>query len=200
VPHPFIVGERYFDRNGEYTVVRIDGDRITVRYDNDREAEGNLEDRARIYRNMVAEYRVPHPLISTGYFRMLGFLAAHAEFQAEVPPQSQQAFEENYYSLTATRPVLHQRGYYPIQVQQPGDKWGPELRIYLPEPGIDFELPVSVQLRAANAPDLVRINNNTFWWQLVRIGFRLGRTHLTETIRGTVPPAYSGAFEAGLAA
>jgi hypothetical protein len=196
--HPFIIGEMYADRRGEYIVVEIEGRQITIQYANGTRAVGDIEIKARIYGNILAEQRFLHPLQTDGYFRFLGFLARHSEFNAEVPPQSQANFEEHYLLLTGTRPIPHSNGYFPISIQTTRDKWGPELRIYFPEPGPGFDLPPQIEIRPGNNPGIVRINNNWFWWTLVRIGFRLGTVHDVNMIRGHVPAGLRPTFEATL--
>jgi hypothetical protein len=195
--HPFIVGERYIDRRGEYLVTGINGKRLIYRYDDGTEATGLIEDKARIYRNILAERRAVHPYQSPDYFQSLGFLARHAEFQAEVPPQARASFEENYYLSTGRRPTLHRDGYYPIEIETTYDKWAPELRIYFPEYGGRLDLPPEVEVRPGNTEGALRINSNQFWWRLVRVGFRLGTNHDIRQIRETIPPDQRARFELG---
>jgi hypothetical protein len=197
MPHPFIVGERYFDRVGEYTVLRIQAGTLWYRYDNGAEKSARVDVKARIYKNILAEQRSLHPFQSPGYFWALGYLSRYAEFNAEVPPQSQASFEHHYYMLTGLRPVLHSGGYYPIQISTTYDKWGPELRIYFPDKGHVLELPPTVNMLPGNAPGYLRVNNNTFWWQLVRAGFRLGTSHNLRIIRSHLPGKYLPDFDAG---
>ncbi len=116
-----------------------------------------------------------------------------------MPPQSQPGFEENYYLVTRVRPVLHNSGYYPIEIVTTYDKWGPELRIYFPDSGLNLEFPPTVDVRPGNAPRTLRINNNDFWWQLIRVGFRLGASHNTQTLRGGIPPRFVAEFDNGYA-
>lgn len=196
--HPFIIGEMYADRRGEYTVVGIEGRRITIQYRDGTRVEGDIEIKARIYGNILAEQKSLHPIQTGGYFQFLGFLARHSEFNAEVPPQSQPSFEEHYLLLTGTRPIPHSNGYFPISIQTTWDKWGPELRIYFPGSGADLDLPPEVEVRPGNNAGVSRINNNSFWWNLVRVGFRLGRTHETDRIRESIPAQFQATFDAGM--
>ncbi len=117
--------------------------------------------------------------------------------QDDTLPQSQANFEERYRLYTGIPPILHQEGYYPIEVEDPYDKWGPELRIYFPDSLRQLDLPARVEICEGNAPGISRINNNNFWWQLTRAGFRLGRNHWVEGIRQTVPPRYRQGFDRG---
>lgn len=197
MPHPFIVGERYLDRKGEYTVIRIDGGRLIYQYDDGVELAAGVEIKARIFQNILAERRGAHPYQSKEYFWSIGYLSRHGDFQAEVPPQSQPNFEHHYYLVTGVRPQLHKDGYYPIQVQDPNEKWGPELRIYFPDPLKQIDLPAGVELRQGNAPDILRINNNSFWWHLIRAGFRLGTVHDVARIKQSIPAQFYADFDAG---
>ncbi|HEV2380637.1 MAG TPA: hypothetical protein VG206_12685 [Terriglobia bacterium] len=74
------------------------------------------------------------------------------------------------------------------------------MRIYLPQTQHALELPPNVELRHGSAQGTLRINDNRFWWQVVRAGFRLGRSHDTAKIRQTLPPARVPEFEQGYAA
>lgn len=196
--HPFIVGERYADRIGEYTVIAIKGDLLKIKYDDGKEAEGGIEIKARIFKNILNEHRHFHPIQSQGYFFFLGYLAAHAELHAEVPPQSQPGFEENYLMLVGVRPKLHVDNYFPIHIVTTWDKWGPELRIYFPEVKHNVDLPPGVDLKAGNEPGILRVNNNQFWWTLIKLGFRLGKQHDVAKIRSTIPPKFQTDFGAGM--
>ena len=195
--HPFVVGNQYSDRRGGYRVLAINGGHVKIRYDDGREATVDLATKARIHANIAAEARARHPHQSAAYFRTLGFLTRHGDFQAEVPPKSRATFEDRYHAITGRRPVLHNNGYFPIDAVTNDDKWGAELRINFPDRA-DLTFPPAVQSRAGASPGTLRINNNQYWWQLVQVGFRLGTRHDVERIRATVPPAFQTAFDDGL--
>lgn len=111
--HPFIVGERYQDRRGTYTIRAIDerGMKIEYEYEDGTRDTAGIEIKARIYKNMLAELRAFHPLQTDPYFYFLGFLAKSSEFNAEVPPQSQAGFEGRYLLVIGSHPALHQSFY-----------------------------------------------------------------------------------------
>jgi hypothetical protein len=199
MPHPFIIGESYFDRNGDYVVVAISEGSITCRYDDGSEKTVDIETKTRIYKNILGEQRSLHPYQSPGYFRTLGFFARHADFQAEVPPQSQSSFEDRYAMLTGVHPELQRDGYYPVDVQTGNEKWGPELRIYFPDGLCKIDVPDGIEVRSGSADKIVRINNNGLWWRLIGIGFRLGKHHAVASIQNTVPKEFLKAFNDGLA-
>ena len=43
-----------------------------------------------------------------------------------------------------------------------------------------------------------RINRNAFWWNLLRLGFRMGNQQVLGDIRERVPQVYKGDFDSGL--
>jgi hypothetical protein len=53
--HPFVVGETYRNRDGEYEVVKLDGTKMVIRYADGREIETDVVLQARIRDNMRAE-------------------------------------------------------------------------------------------------------------------------------------------------
>jgi hypothetical protein len=194
--HPFIVGESYFDRKGNFVVLAIDKTTMRIRYEDGTEQTSDIAMKATIYRNILGEQRNLHPYQTPEYFETLGFLARQGDFQAEVPPQSEDGFGERYAMLTGVRPVLGNDGYYPVRTENPNDKWGAELRIYFPDRH-EVNLPDHIEVRSGSADDTVRINNNAFWWQLVRVGFRLGTRHDVNVIRASIPPQFHADFDRG---
>jgi hypothetical protein len=55
LPPPFIVGQKYYDRDGEYTVTAIDEDRITIERPDGRRTIADAALKARIHRNVLVE-------------------------------------------------------------------------------------------------------------------------------------------------
>lgn len=53
--HPFEVGKRYRNRLGEYVVQTIDGERMTIRYEDGRTVDTKVELQARIWENIQFE-------------------------------------------------------------------------------------------------------------------------------------------------
>jgi hypothetical protein len=183
--HPFMVGECYLDRKGTYQVLSIASDSVRVQYDDGTQQDCDIAIKARIYANILLEQKQVHRLLTPGYMRFLAHLCRSGDFQAEVPGHSSGSFEQKYFLEAGSRPVAHVNGYYPISVQHQSEKWGPELRIYLPAPPVGIDLPPDVDLRQADG-GLLRINNNNYWWSLVRIGFRLGRSHEKGKIQSSI--------------
>src|SRR5262249_11212233 len=119
---------------------------------------------------------------------------------AEVPPQSWHGFSRDYSSITGIKDVANQPSI--IQIAQGGwNKWGSELRIYIPRRFVDhprFTLPQNRDLVAGNGPDVMGINKNDFWWFLVEtLGFRSGGTQDIERITNRLPKNIRESFHAG---
>jgi len=57
LPPPFIVGQKYFDRNGEYTVTATDGHRITAERADGRRTVEDVATKAQIHRNIMMDRR-----------------------------------------------------------------------------------------------------------------------------------------------
>ena len=195
--NPFTVGGEYNDRSGSYEVLEIIGSRMRIRRENGQESTADIQMKARIHASMLAESRNLHPHQSAAYFRTLGFLARYGELHAEVTTKSPKSFEDKYESRTGIRPVPHRDKYFPIYVETNYAKWGSALRIQFPNRD-QLEFPSDVIVQPTSNPGTVRINNNDYWWQLVRVGFRLGSNHNVQTIRESVPAPFRAAFDEGL--
>jgi hypothetical protein len=55
LPPPFVVGEKYWDRDGEYTVIAADEGHVTIERPDGRRTIADAEMKARIHRNVVME-------------------------------------------------------------------------------------------------------------------------------------------------
>jgi hypothetical protein len=55
LPPPFLVGQSYCDREGEYTVIAIDQDRIAIQRPDGRRTMEDAAMKARIHRNVVMD-------------------------------------------------------------------------------------------------------------------------------------------------
>jgi len=55
LPPPFVVGEKYFDRIGEYTVAATDGLRITIERADGHQTVDDAISKARTHRNILVE-------------------------------------------------------------------------------------------------------------------------------------------------
>ena len=58
-PLPFEIGQTYLDRCGEYTVLSINGDEITIEYADGRRKTQNAKLKAQIHRSVIATSQVP---------------------------------------------------------------------------------------------------------------------------------------------
>jgi len=55
IEHPFSVGGRYHNNNGEYEVLSLDGERMRIRYINGSEQSVNIDVQARIWQRILDE-------------------------------------------------------------------------------------------------------------------------------------------------
>lgn len=206
-PASFIVGGRYANRLGEYEVLAINGDRMFIRYDNGPSQEVSVSLQVRISRNMALETTLvsPYPVSqderNQRFFQSIGFLAVRASLlEAIVPPHSLDGFIRDYSTVKGAVPRSGQTGFY---VHNPrADKWGCELRITFEanegEKGdLDFGPSVNIVVNPANVNSW-RINNNGFWWALLRFGFEMGSTQHLGTLRALIPLQYRNHFDSGV--
>jgi hypothetical protein len=59
-PLPFVIGETYADRVGEYKVISVEGKKMVFEYTNGRRCKGHTKPKALIYRNILLEEKFPH--------------------------------------------------------------------------------------------------------------------------------------------
>jgi hypothetical protein len=207
----FIVGGRYQNRRGEYEVLDIRGRTLRVRYDDGEEADLDAEMQARIAQNMQLEARSVEPYAggtsqsrNRRFFRSLGFLAIRASMlEAIVHPKAQEGFVQNYRIITGRRPAIGEDGYY-VHVPS-ADKWGNELRVTFTATsqeldGLDFGPDVNVVSNPSSPGMSWRINNNGFWWRLLKLGFKMGSNQMVAEIRAHIPPQYRTDFDEGVRA
>lgn len=60
---PFIIGDTYADRIGEYKVVSLEGNRIVFEYGDGRRLEGDAKQKALIYGNILLEKKKPQSFV-----------------------------------------------------------------------------------------------------------------------------------------
>lgn len=206
-PAVFLVGSRYANRRGEYEVLSIDGDKMLIRYDDGTRQEVSVSTQARISQNMALEAtRVsPYPASQEArnqqFYESIGFLAMRATMlEAIVPPHSLDGFARDYANIKGVAPRSGQAGFY---VHNPlADKWGRELRITFTateneNADLDFGPTVNIVIDPANVNNW-RINNNSFWWSLLRFGFEMGSAQYLDTVRALIPFQYRNSFDSGV--
>lgn len=184
---PFYVGGYYRDRNQGYEVLQMDKSGMTIKYDDGTVKKLGIESvkiKARIYENMLAEYKFKHLSESEQYFWTLGYLSVKGRFEAELPNKAVSNFLSQYQKLTGEQITANHTG---ISSLGDVDKWGPELRIYFPVTDQDIILGEGIIIRDGQTPNIKRINNNSAWNKLIRIGFRLGNNHDIEKIKKSIP-------------
>lgn len=198
MPNPFFIGGYYRDRRQSYEVIDMSATGMVVRYEDgtqERIGSESMAIKARIYYNMLAEFRVNHPILTDDYFWSIGFLAGNSRFEAELPNQVVAPFLDQYSRLSGENLVAD----HPLVISLGEvDKWGPELRIYFPTPPRDLDFGPGIEVRAGQTDAIKRINNNSFWNKLVRIGFRIGKNHDVNLIKNSIPPEKREHFEKGL--
>lgn len=62
LPPPFVVGRNYYDRTGEYTVIAVVDDKITIQRHTGERSVADATIKARIYRNLLIERGELNPL------------------------------------------------------------------------------------------------------------------------------------------
>ena len=205
----FIVGGRYANRRGEYEVLEIWGKKMRVRYDDNTEQELTIGTQARIARNMAAEAEQAAPYKSRGlqsqneqFFSSLGFLAKRAtNLEAFVPEHALDGFISNYALLKGRRLAIDEEGLY-VHAPKVG-KWGCELRVTFQANSaelnsLDFGPGVNVVSDPLAEPETSwRINNNGFWWRLLKFGFDMGRQQNINAIEAHIPNMYLEHFRQG---
>ncbi len=94
--------------------------------------------------------------------------------EAEVHPNGVEQFNANYSQITGREPIVGQ-GY---QIQP--NKWGTECRIYfncnhdLNDDFLVLGIDVEQGARPYKQWWKYRVNNNDFFWELIRTGYKLG--------------------------
>lgn len=205
----FIVGGRYFNRRGEYEVLDIQGDKLKIRYDDGQEQKVSATLQARIIDNMIRQAFIAAPYPSTmpreneTYFFTLGFLCKRATMmEAIVPQHSLNGFVADYLQHTGRIPQPNDSGFY---VHPPlTDKWGCELRLTFSATQeevdqLDFGPDVHYVVNPASIGSSWRINNNGYWWRLVRQGFRMGTYQDFSYIKRNIPHLFTAKFDEGYA-
>lgn len=207
----FTVGGRYANRRGEYEVLEIMGKNMRVRYDDNTEQELTIETQARIATNMAIEAELAAPYKGRGlesrneqFFSSLGFLAKRATMlEAIVPSHALNGFTSNYTSTKGCRPASDQDGLY---IHEPEvNKWGCELRVtFRATPGevdsLDFGPDIDIVSDPSKPERSWRINNNGFWWRVLKFGFDMGRQQNVNAIEARIPNKYREHFRQGYTA
>jgi len=203
----FVVGGRYANRKGEYEVLALRGENMLIRYDDGTEQEVSLELQSRIASNMaieasiIAPYDIAQKQRNDLFFFTLGFLTNRATMlEAIIPPHALAGFVQDYLRLKGAKPREGQVGFY---VHQLGvDKWGCELRTTFRADcrelaNLEFGPNVNIVKDPANPDVGWRINNNGFWWKLLKLGFEMGTSQDANRVRKNVPFQYREQFNKG---
>lgn len=209
VSYGFLEGGRYRNRKGEYEVLNIHGSKLHVVYDDGEEAHLDAKFQARINQNMELDIQAVEPYsgptsqpLNKQFFQSIGFLAQRIILlEAIVHPRAQAGFIENYSRIVGKRPASGQDGYYVHDER--ADKWGNELRVTFTAShdehlNLNFGKDVNIVTNPSNPGSSWRINKNTFWWDLLKLGFKMGHYQDIQEIKNKIPHTYRSVFDVGV--
>lgn len=201
----FEVGGRYRNREDSYEVISINGDKMIVQLEDGTTKIMSIVIQERIVSNIQSEEArlLPAKIKDNdpkNFAWTLGALARLARLEAEVPPKAWKGFVRSYFELTGVTLVADSK--HVFLLKEDSNKWGPELRIYLPEMVSKherFSIPEGLNLVSGFQPGEVRINSNLFWWHLVdRCSFKIGSPQDPTAISNRLSPDLQGDFREGL--
>lgn len=195
---PFFIGGYFRDRKQGYEVVSMSERGMVIRYDDGTHEQipaESMKVKARIYYNILSDFRVSHPVITDEYFWSLGFLAGHARFEAELPRHVVDRFLQQYRDLSGENTST---AHPCVMTLGDVDKYGAELRVYFPTPPRELDFGPDIEVRAGQTDGIKRINNNALWNKLVGLGFRVGSDHDCDLIRNSIPHEKRYLFDEGL--
>ena len=201
----FEVGGRYRNRIGWYEVLSIDIKNLHVRY----EESGNedtlpIELQQRILFNISQKEKSVTPYSedekNRGYFQTVGYLTNNGFIEAIIPPKSQNGFDSTFRKKKGRYPRDQEDGYY-LHHDPDVDKWGTEMRLTFKIPRTisveDLDFGPYVNIVQSPNHDELRINSNAFCWQLLSLGFELGRNHDTDRIESEIPETFRHNYHRG---
>lgn len=195
----FQVGESYTNRQRQYTVIALHDGKLQVKFDDDSIGILDCEAQKRILENIARELTSltqgnssagsgTTPELNQRFMSSIGFLAARAELQAEVPPQSVSSFENRYETIKGRAIHTNISGYFPLSGTNV-NKWGPELRTYFKATSAELDelyFGESVSIKDGTQPNQYRINNNAFFYRLLSLGFDFGTSQNIDGIRQNI--------------
>lgn len=200
----FIEGQSYRNRLGEYTVLKIDGDSMHIRYHNGQEVTVSIAKQTTIYENMTRESmpdkRRPTAPRTHRFYQALGFLARrNASLLAFIPDHALSSFKDKFLDATNQELKDNQPG---VTIHTPDtDKRWYECRIHFKAQPADLMLFIPLGLTPVVGsinPHDWNINSNSFWFTLLEYGFYPGYQQDLPSIRLHIPQAYIEAFENSL--
>lgn len=135
------------------------------------------------------------------FFFSLGFLAARAtRLEAFVPKHRLDTFASRYAEVKGRDLAGKEKGLYILEAK--AHKWGYELRVTFLATAeeissLDFGSKVKILDDPSKPGVLWRINNNAFWWELLKFGFSIGNRQKPKAIEVHVPNKYREHFKQG---
>lgn len=203
----FEVGSRYRNKRGWYEVLEIEGEHIHVQYEGDEKITLlSIETQQRIVFKLSQEEVVENPTPffdekkNRDYFQTLGYLTNNGFIEAIIPPKSQQSFDDSFSRIKGRYPRRNGDGYY-VHHDHDVDKWGTEMRLTFKIPTTfslnDLEFGSEVNIVDSPNSDELRVNSNDLCWNLLSLGFELGKGHNVGKIQACIPEAYKPYFQHG---
>lgn len=203
----FETGSKYTNRLQSYTVKAVNGDFMSVEYDDGSLATLSIPIQSRVIDNMVREETHPsstkRPTQKTeGYYFTLGFIASRLQaLHAFVPHHAVYDFQDDYANATGQELAKNQPGV----TLHPEDtnKWWTELRISLIATRTELHLltlgrGIQPVLGTPDDEHHWNINSKPLVLDMLALGFRFGPSQDRAQILGIVPDPFKGSFRAGL--
>lgn len=132
------------------------------------------------------------------YFRTLGYLAKHGKMEAEVPEKDTIRFERNFERIKAERPSVG--NHYRILIDKT-NKFGPQIRIFFPESNLrEIFVPPGINNKRNQNLDKqtsCNVSDNQWCWELLEMGFNLGKEHDIERVISNIPNEHKESFYVG---
>jgi len=203
----FIEGELYQDGAGQYKVLAIDGDNLTVLYIDGRFSGQTKQysslSRAKIIHNEQVRQNQLNKMTDVGFtgsgdFLELGYLAKNGTVIAQIPTSQQKWFEEMYTRLTnGDNATNYKGGLYTISKDE--TKFGLQLRIKFPEPDDMYLSKMEFKnLNVNRTASGLEINDTNYVKSLLKMGFKLGNNEINiPAILNNVPKDKLSDFNLG---
>lgn len=201
-----VVGETYLEQTTdskviEYEVVYLDRSNLTIRYERGETKTipaAAAPIRLRMHQNAAITIRKSNLDIRRGFetndYTALGWLAKNACLTVKVLEDRQRKFTLDYKDATGVG--INETGDTYFSTAQLGTRFGLDSYVKFPEdcPVAD-ELPFPINY--CREQKTKYICKASWFWALLRRGFRLGYAHDVAAVRESVPVQYRAHFDQG---
>lgn len=203
----FKVGDHYCNRKGEYEVLDIQGDTMTVHYNTGEQQQLSIPAQITIYENIQREKVIapkrPTPILpqTQQFYWSLGFLLARINSMLVfIPQHALSSFKDNFYDATGQELSEDTKGVI-IHPPETDKRWY-ECRVtfqakpnelYLLNFGYKFHEPVE----ASPDHNLWNLNDNTLFFRLLEFNFVIGGKQNKAKIENAIPNQYQVSFNGG---